>query len=160
MTFTRTLTSDAERKSVARQAYLRSLNGEDDTTIAEALSVDEWQIKSLREWWAANFVATPAQEEARKTALARAEGDLAYLAEIQQEIKNQYENEQIDVRDYARFGTMVVKTKTDIGARYAKLLDLDSALKINVTSHTKLDEEILELSRQFGAQEEADLPLD
>lgn len=151
--------TDAEKKAAGKEAHKRHLNGESDVEIAEALSMELWQVTQLREQHA-NSVPTPEQEAARKTAIARAEHDLAELAFWQEELRRVYADEMIDVEKAGRLAAQLVKTRTDVGMRYAKLLDLDSPLKMNVTSNTKLDDEILELSKQFGAREESDLPLD
>lgn len=157
---TRILSRADERESVARQIYKLHLDGVDIPTASAKLDLPDWQVTQLLKWHMENKVATPEETEARKTALSRAEHDLEELAYWQAELRRVYEDEQIGVEKAGKLAATLVKVRTDVGVRYAKLLGLDGPLNINLTKHSDVDAAIIELSRLHGAQAETDAPLD
>lgn len=151
--------NDSQRQFVAEHAYRDHLNGLSDPDIAVKYKIEVFVATSLRQWWAENRVDTPTQTDARKTAIARAEHDLAELSLWQQRLDVAYQIGIVSIVDAVREATRLVKAKTDVGIRYAKYLDLDAPLKIDVSGESQTDRDLQEAYRAHTAAFELDAPL-
>lgn len=149
----------AERQYTGKRAYDLLLMGYDDEAIAEQMDVEVFIVTACREEHIARRIAVPEQNEARKTIIARAEKDLTALNYAQDRAKVSYTVGQIDIEQFTNLVVKLVREKTNISVRYAKYLDLETPLKVDLRTSSTVDRAIEELCAIQDAASEADTPL-
>ncbi len=157
----RHLSSPAQREAFAKQAYELHRDGMTYPDIATNLELDLDQVIALALWWAKNRLYVPDKETGVAMAVQRADNDLQELTKWQNRVEELYLAGDLDAVAAITRVTQLVKTKTEIGMRYAKLLGLDAptTTNTNVTVNSAVDAELIAMYEQYSASLEEDAPL-